>query len=229
MAIIEVELKTVAPRKWIGNFGLAAPTLDSSTGVNIGDVAVDSSASQYVWTCLDATVGAPVWQKFLTTTYINQNSSPSGAVSYFASSSPPTGWMECNGSAISRTTYAALFSNIGTTYGAGDNINTFNIPDLRGYFIRSWDHGAGIDVGRNIGTTQADAVLSHNHTSGLGSGATTAFIYGGSTSGIPGLATATLNTVAASSFPVVGQALTSTTGNADSHPKNVALMACIKY
>lgn len=55
-----------------------------------------------------------------------------GIIQMFAGATPPTGWLVCDGSAISRTTYATLFAAIGTTWGAGDGSTTFNIPDLRG-------------------------------------------------------------------------------------------------
>ena len=91
---------------------------------------------------------------------IQESSSGSitGAVMTFAMSTPPFGWLECNGSAISRTTYPALFSAIGTTYGVGDGSTTFNIPDMRGYFARGWDHGRGVDIGRVFGSSQTDAL-----------------------------------------------------------------------
>ena len=56
---------------------------------------------------------------------------PTGAVCYFPSASPPTGFLECNGALVSRTTYADLFAVIGTAYGLGDGSTTFAIPDLR--------------------------------------------------------------------------------------------------
>lgn len=83
---------------------------------------------------------------------------PSGAVLYFAGQSAPAGWLKANGAAVSRTAYAALFAAIGTTYGAGDGRNTFNLPDLRGEFIRGWDDGRGIDLGRVLGSAQGDAI-----------------------------------------------------------------------
>lgn len=73
------------------------------------------------------------------------------------------GWLECNGATISRTTYAALFAAIGTTYGAGDGATTFKIPDLRGEFIRGYDNGRGVDSGRVIGSAQAADLASHSH------------------------------------------------------------------
>lgn len=81
-----------------------------------------------------------------------------GFVEAFSSNTPPTGWLECNGVAISRTTYISLYTAIGTTYGVGDGLTTFNIPDLRGEFIRGWDNGKGVDSGRVFGSSQLDAL-----------------------------------------------------------------------
>jgi hypothetical protein len=79
---------------------------------------------------------------------------PSGAVSAFAMSAAPDGWLECNGGLVSRTTYAALFSAINTTYGVGDGSTTFTLPDFRGEFLRGWDNGRGVDASRSLGTFQ---------------------------------------------------------------------------
>jgi hypothetical protein len=78
---------------------------------------------------------------------------PSGAVMAFARSSIPAGWLLCNGAAVSRATYAALFAVIGTTYGAGNGSTTFNIPDLRGVFIRGLGGSSA-----ELGVYQADAM-----------------------------------------------------------------------
>lgn len=80
---------------------------------------------------------------------------PAGTVMYFANSTAPSGWLECNGAAISRSTYAALFTAISTTWGAGNGSTTFNVPDLRGEFIRGWDNGRGVDSGRIFASAQA--------------------------------------------------------------------------
>ncbi|HGH6718284.1 TPA: phage tail protein [Neisseria meningitidis] len=93
---------------------------------------------------------------------------PSGAVLYFAGRTAPAGWLKANGAAVSRTTYAALFAAIGTTYGAGDGSTTFNLPDLRGEFMRGWDDGRGIDRGRAFGSAQGDAI--RNITGSIDSG-----------------------------------------------------------
>ena len=87
-----------------------------------------------------------------------------GAISWFARSSPPVGWVKANGAAVSRTAYSILFAAIGTSFGAGDGSTTFNLPDLRGEFVRGWDDARGIDVGRSFGSAQAAAVESHTHS-----------------------------------------------------------------
>lgn len=87
-----------------------------------------------------------------------------GFIGMFASSTVPTGYLECNGAAVSRTTYSSLFGVIGTTWGVGDGSTTFNLPDFRGYFARGWDHGAGVDPGRAFASTQTSANLEHTHT-----------------------------------------------------------------
>lgn len=81
---------------------------------------------------------------------------PPGSVSFYCGNTPPEGWLECNGASLSRSVYEALFAAIGTTFGY-NNSETFKIPDLRGYFLRTWDHGRGIDSGRSFGAIQNDA------------------------------------------------------------------------
>lgn len=98
------------------------------------------------------------------------NDSEVGRIGTFAMATPPPGWFRANGAAVSRSIYAALFAKIGTTYGAGDGVNTFNLPDPRGKFIRVLDDGRGIDAGRVLGSSQADEMRSHNH-SGSSAGA----------------------------------------------------------
>jgi microcystin-dependent protein len=73
---------------------------------------------------------------------------PSGMLAPFAGSTAPTGWLLSDGSAVSRTTYSALFTAIGTTYGVGDNSTTFNLPDLRGRGVAGLDNMGGTDAGR---------------------------------------------------------------------------------
>ena len=104
-------------------------------------------------------------------------SSPAGIVTPFAGSSAPTGWLLCFGQAVSRTTYATLFTAISTTYGTGDGSTTFNLPDLRGRVIAGIDNMGGTDAGRldvanTAGTTTGSQYVTlssanlptHTHT-----------------------------------------------------------------
>lgn len=88
---------------------------------------------------------------------------PTGSVFCMAVVSIPTGYLECNGQSVSRTTYSALFAIIGTNYGSASS-STFNVPDLRGEFVRGVDRGRGVDSGRNVATNQGSQNQSHNHT-----------------------------------------------------------------
>ena len=89
---------------------------------------------------------------------------PSGSVFCMAVATVPSGYLECNGAAVSRTTYAALFAIIGTNYGTGNGSSTFNLPDLRGEFVRGFDNGRGADSGRSIASSQGASNASHNHS-----------------------------------------------------------------
>ena len=83
-----------------------------------------------------------------------QPSVPPGAITAYVAAAAPTGWLLCDGSAVSRTTYAALFAVIASTYGAGDGTTTFNVPDLRGR----------IPVGKNAATFGALAATGGEET-----------------------------------------------------------------
>ncbi|TBR42826.1 hypothetical protein CBF23_006525 [Marinomonas agarivorans] len=83
-----------------------------------------------------------------------------GSVHWFATQAAPAGFIKANGAAISRIDYADLFAKIGTLYGEGDGSTTFNVPDLRGEFVRGWDDGRGVDVGRNLGKPQKGSLLA---------------------------------------------------------------------
>jgi microcystin-dependent protein len=73
---------------------------------------------------------------------------PAGMLMASTVNTAPAGWLLCSGGAVSRTAYAALFAAIGTTYGAGDNSTTFNLPDLRGRVVLGKDDMGGADSGR---------------------------------------------------------------------------------
>jgi microcystin-dependent protein len=90
---------------------------------------------------------------------------PSGMISPFAGSTAPTGWLLSDGSAVSRTTYADLFTAIGTTYGVGDNSTTFNLPDLRGRVPAALDNMGGTDAGRlSLANTLGTTAGTQTHT-----------------------------------------------------------------
>jgi microcystin-dependent protein len=72
---------------------------------------------------------------------------PAGALMAYAGATAPGGWLLCAGQAVSRTTYAALFTAIGATYGAGDGSTTFNLPDLRGRVAAGKDDMGGTAAG----------------------------------------------------------------------------------
>jgi microcystin-dependent protein len=105
---------------------------------------------------------------------------PTGGIMQYAgvASSPPAGWLYCNGTAVLRATYADLFTCIGTNYGTvtsddipvGHDVNDyFKLPDFRGMFLRGRSDGrqisgVSIDAGRTLGSYQADELKSHLHT-----------------------------------------------------------------
>jgi microcystin-dependent protein len=140
---------------------------------------------------------------------IEEASLPAGSVIWFAANAAPTGYLKANGAAVSRTTYAALFAAIGTTFGAGDGSTTFLVPELRGEFIRGWADGRAVDTGRAFGSSQTDDLKSHSHTYTSGAGG----------AGIPSSFT-TANGIAYN---------TSSVGGTETRPRNIALLACIKF
>jgi microcystin-dependent protein len=92
-----------------------------------------------------------------TTAFVQANSAPTGGLIMWGTGTAPTGWLLCDGTAVNRTTYAALFAVISTTFGVGDGSTTFNLPN---YTNR-------MPYGTTVGTTggTADAiVVSHSHS-----------------------------------------------------------------
>lgn len=112
-------------------------------------------------------------------------STPVGAIQEFPGTAAPRGWVEARGDVeLSRSVYARLWAfaqasgNLAADeaskqdgqFGPGDGSTTFTTPDYRGLVRRGWDNGRGVDVGRGIGTYQADQNKSHNHGGNTGTG-----------------------------------------------------------
>ena len=160
---------------------------------------------------------------------------PVGAVIHVAMTSAPSGYLKANGAAVSRTTYADLFAAIGTTFGSGDGSTTFNLPDLRGEFVRGWDDSRGVDSGRLLGSSQI-GTLSGGDFDGL-STQTAGSV--GPTNPNSGRTWTGLDNINPASYPntylATGIAGTvfypSTTPQffGATRPRNVSLLACIKF
>jgi len=125
--------------------------------------------------------------------------------------SVPTGWLECNGAAVSRVTYASLFTAISTTWGVGDGSTTFNLPDMRGEFARGYDNGRGIDAGRVLASAQTDEFEAHTHTiDGGNNGSSSLYVTRQSNTASPGITTSSAG------------------GASETRPRNIALLFLIK-
>ncbi len=175
---------------------LATPRTLALTGAVSGSGSFDGSANLTITTAFTA---ATV---------------PTGSVLAFAAASVPADYLACNGALVSRSTYAALFAVLGTTYGAGDGATTFALPDLRGEFIRGLDNGRGVDNGRALGSAQADELETHTHT--------TTFNNTHAASNGEGYVTG------ANSSNGQFTATSSSTGGTETRPRNVAMSYIIK-
>mgnify|MGYP000864316990 FL=1 len=153
---------------------------------------------------------------------------PAGTIIYHAANTPPTNFLKADGAAVSRTTYAALFTAIGTTFGVGDGTTKFNVPDLRGEFMRGWDDGRGIDNGRAFGSTQTDEFKLHGHPSRRAinlvqndnDGGGLMIDENGNHTNQPAHSGTPSNTS--------GQHIGGSGGD-ETRPRNIAFLACIKY
>jgi hypothetical protein len=160
---------------------------------------------------------------------------PPGAVQFFLRNTAPNGWIKANGATISRSAYSDLFDAIGTTFGAGDGSTTFAIPDLRGEFLRSWDDSRGIDSGRGFGSAQGFGIprmiggVADSHglcaMQPIDVGGFTNPFYGSGTS----LYRTTLQTVNTNFQVVYFDSARIIAASPDVRPRNIALLACIKY
>lgn len=145
-------------------------TLDATSGGNINGAATAVLRYQYemhkiIWD--GTTWSLPVYDNI-----------PPGSSMMWWTDTAPTGWSFLEGAAISRTGNPRLFALFSTLYGAGNGTTTFNLPDIRGRFLRVWDHAKGNDpdaasrtapagstitAGDHVGTEQASALEDHRH------------------------------------------------------------------
>lgn len=165
-----------------------------------------------------------------------QNAVPAGVVLPYAGPVPPAGWLLCDGSNVSRTTYAKLFAAVGTTYGVGDGSTTFKLPDLRGEFVRGLDQGRGVDAGRTLGSAQTDTMQQVTGVLNVRSGTSAIGAISGGTG--PFTSTAKNGTPGAPlSFDAGNQNLDTTTfdlskaarTSTETRPRNVAMNYIIKF
>jgi len=154
---------------------------------------------------------------------------PPGQISFFAGANAPPGWLKCNGALLSRTVYADLFNVIGTTFGNGDGVTTFRLPDCRGEFFRALDEGRGLDPGRVLGTIQDDAIGLRLGTNGAVVGSV--FVSTSRTQSEPLLdaieGMAQGNKFIDSNTASVSRALI--TPSFETRPRNRAWICCIKF
>jgi phage-related tail fiber protein len=165
---------------------------------------------------------------------ISLDSETVGSIAFFVATSLPAGWVQSNGTVLSRAAYPDLYAyasasgaivtdttwwnewNAGgcAKFSTGNGSTDFRIPDLRGEFIKGWAAGRGIEVGREVGEWQADELQSHQHTFGF----------------VPGYGTQVIGQGANPFWPVVaGTTTVAATGGTETRPRNVALHAAIKY
>jgi microcystin-dependent protein len=156
-----------------------------------------------------------------------KNVVPAGTVMMFAASTPPTGWLKANGAELSRTVFSDLYDAIGVTHGAGDGTSTFNLPDLRAAFIRGWDDGLNVDASRVFASLQLDAFQGHFHDYSAGAA-------GNNSLDIRFSYHRTSNNSVTTTNGYTGDYSSDGTNGVprvagETRPRNIALLACIKF
>lgn len=163
-----------APETLVGNLGTSSYrwALGYIQQIFIGtaaqNISLEGNGSN-----LDLKVGGNVRAEFFQSIELL----PPGIIVPYSGIVNVEGWLLCNGGEYSRTTYARLYAAIADIYGEGNGSSTFNVPDLRGRFLRGVDNGAGNDpdaagrtamntggnTGDNVGSLQGDEIKEHNH------------------------------------------------------------------
>jgi microcystin-dependent protein len=142
--------------------------------------------------------------------------------------SSSVGYLLCDGSAVSRTTYSALYTALGTVYGGGNGSTTFNLPDFRGAFLRGYGTNTNSTyVGGSLGSPQSDSVGSHSHTITSGS-PNNGFLYN-SSSAMKGIGSAGTATVVTGTNFAFWPSSTDSAGSTETRPFNYSVYYYIKY
>jgi microcystin-dependent protein len=161
---------------------------------------------------------------------------PVGTVNYFARQFPPEGWLFCDGRAVSRDVFADLFNMLGSSFGSGDGSKTFNLPDLRGEFIRGLDEGRGVDSGREFGSAQKGTLVVSDPTSVANN--VISLINSDDNINLMNQRVGADNPISISDYTGLKCAYTIVSnaspvevvqGFGVTRPRNIALLACIKY
>jgi microcystin-dependent protein len=150
-----------------GNFTvngtLTATGLTDTGNMSVGGTLGVTGATSLTTGSISGIVTAPTaaagtnTTQLATTAFVLSNGAPTGGLIMWGTGTAPSGWLLCNGTAVNRTTYAALFAVISTTFGVGDGTTTFNLPN----------YTSRMPYGTTVGATggSADAVVvSHTHT-----------------------------------------------------------------
>ena len=148
-SVVAEELQSLTIANQIQKAGELDAKSTKVTNVSSPTASTDASTKGYVDTQI---------------TTLTASSLLTGEIRMYGGSTAPTGWLVCDGSAVSRTTYSALFAIIGTTYGIGDNSTTFNLPNFTSKMVRGNTPGTG-GGSDTFSLTIAEANLpSHTHT-----------------------------------------------------------------
>lgn len=170
------------------------------------------------------------------------NSTMTGMIGMFPLPMPPTGWLKANGDLVSRTTYAALFSRIGISFGPGDGTTTFKLPEVRGEFLRALDDNRGVDAGRVLGSPQGSQNLKHDHEATTEPAGAHKHKLSVPRDLVPQAAESNMDAVLGDEIEQGLQELETDSapdhthsvtvqpsGGSEARPRNIAFLACIKY
>lgn len=148
----------------------------------------------------------------------NMSALPVGAMVPFPKGTVPAGFLEVDGSVQSAATYPDLAAYLGTTFNTGgEAAGVFRLPESRGEFLRGWDHGRGVDAGREIGSSQLGSVESHTHEFWNDNGNATTPLDGH-----------LIYAESGSTRPDTDKVKTLPYGGSETRPRNLSVMWCIK-